>query len=113
MIIYIDKAHIRHKRVLLRVDFNVSIRGDKITDDARVRATLPTIKKLLKDDNKIILVSHLGRPKGWDDGLLLRPIAKRLHEYLPHVNLTVIDDFTTDGAKKHFEEQKDGEILFL
>lgn len=113
MIIYIDKAHIRHKRVLLRVDFNVSIRGNKITDDARVRATLPTIKKLLKDDNKIILVSHLGRPKGWDDGLLLRPIAKRLHEYLPHVNLTVIDDFTTDGAKKHFEEQKDGEILFL
>lgn len=113
MIVYIDKAHISHKTVLLRVDFNVSMKGNKITDDARIKASLPTIKFLLKDDNKIIIVSHLGRPKGWDDKFLLRPIAKRLNDYLPGVSVTVVDDFTTDGAKKLFENQKEGEILFL
>ncbi len=113
MIIYIDKAHIKNKRVLLRVDFNVSMRGNKITDDQRIRAALPTIKKLLKDDNKLIIVSHLGRPKGWDDNLLLRPIAKRLHSYLPQIDLTVVDDFMSEGAQKLFEEQKAHEILFL
>lgn len=113
MIIYIDKAHIRNKKVLLRVDFNVSMKANKITDDQRIRATLPTITKLLKDDNQLIIVSHLGRPKGWDEALMLKPIAKRLHKYLPHVPLTVIDDFKSDGAKKLFSEQKTGEILFL
>ena len=113
MIIYIDKAHIRHKKVLLRVDFNVSMKGNKITDDARIKATIPTIKKLLAEDNKLIIISHLGRPDGWDEKLRLKPIAERLHEYFPHVHLTMVDDFTTDGAKKLFEEQKEGEILFL
>ncbi len=105
MIIYIDKAHIKNKRVLLRVDFNVSMKGNKITDDARIRATLPTIKKLLKDNNRLIIVSHLGRPNGWEDKLILRPVAQRLHKYLDHVKLTVIDDFMSEGAKKIFEEQ--------
>lgn len=113
MIIYIDKAHIRNKKVLLRVDFNVSMQGKRITDDARIRAALPTIKRLLADENKLIIVSHLGRPKGWDESLLLKPIAERLHKYIPHKRLTVIDDFTSEGAKKHFEDQKIGEILFL
>ena len=113
MIVYIDKAHIKHKRVLLRVDFNVSMKGSRITDDARIRATIPTIKMLLKDGNKIIIVSHLGRPKGWDDALVLRPIAKRLHEYFPHSKLTVIDDFTSVGGREHLENQKAGEIIFL
>lgn len=113
MIVYIDKAHIRGKRVLLRVDFNVSMRGNKITDDARIKAALPTIKKLLADDNKLIIVSHLGRPHGWDDKLVLRPVAQRLHSYLPGTKLTIIDDFTTEGAKRHFQDQKTSEILFL
>lgn len=113
MLVYIDKAHIKNKKVLLRVDFNVSMKGNKITDDARIRAALPTIKKLLKENNKLIIVSHLGRPNGWDDSLILRPIAKRLHKYLPHNELTVIDDFLSDGAKKIFDDQKVGEILFL
>lgn len=113
MIIYIDKAHIRNKKVLLRVDFNVSMKGNRITDDERIRSTLPTLSKLLKDGNKIILVSHLGRPNGWDESLRLRPIAKRLHKYLPHVKLTIVDDFLSDGGQKLFEEQKAGEILFL
>jgi len=113
MIIYIDKAHIKHRKVLLRVDFNVSMHGNRVTDDARIRAALPTIKKLLSDDNKLIIVSHLGRPKGWDESLRLKPIVQRLHTYLPHKKLMIIDDFTSEGAKKHFDEQKEGEILFL
>jgi len=113
MIVYIDKAHIKHKKVLLRVDFNVSMRGNKITDDERIRASLPTIQRLLKDGNKLIIVSHLGRPKGWEEKYALRPIAQRLHKYLPHVKLTIVDDFTSEGAKKLFEEQKEGQILFL
>jgi phosphoglycerate kinase len=113
MIVYIDKAHIKHKRVLLRVDFNVSMKENKITDDERVKKTLPTIQKLLKDENKIILISHLGRPKGWDEKLKLRPVANDLQKYLPHTKITMIDDFTSSGAKKLFEEQKEGEILFL
>ncbi len=113
MIIYIDKAHIKHKRVLLRVDFNVSMKGNKITDDERIRATLPTISKLLKDNNKLIIISHLGRPEGWDDKMVLRPIAKRLHKYLFYVKLTVVDDFMSEGAQKIFEEQKYGEIVVL
>ncbi|HXF90834.1 MAG TPA: phosphoglycerate kinase, partial [Candidatus Nitrosotenuis sp.] len=113
MIIYIDKAHIRHKKVLLRVDFNVSMKGNKITDDERIRQTLPTIRKLLRDNNKPIIISHLGRPKGWDEKYMLRPIARRLSEYLKNVKLTVVDDFTTEGALKLFDEQKEGEILFL
>lgn len=113
MIVYVDKAHIKHKKVLLRVDFNVSMRGNKITDDERIRASLPTIHRLLKDGNKLIIVSHLGRPKGWEEKYALRPISQRLHKYLPHVKLTIVDDFMSDGAKKLFEEQKEGQILFL
>ncbi len=113
MIVYIDKAHIKNKKVLLRVDFNVSMKGTHITDDARIRAVLPTIKKLLKDSNKLIIISHLGRPDGWDERFRLKPIAQRLHKYLPHVKLMVIDDFTSEGAREHFENQKEGEILFL
>ena len=86
MIVYIDKAHIKNKRVLLRVDFNVPIKNRKsknrgfpyaITDDERIKSALPTIRKLLFD-NKLIIVSHLGRPDGWDDDLILRPVAKSI-----------------------------------
>ena len=121
MIVYIDRTHIKNKRVLLRVDFNVPIRNNKskdpeklyeILDDERIRSTLPTITKLLKD-NKLIIISHLGRPNGWDEKLLLRPIAKRLQKYLPRNRITVIDDFISSGAKRHFDDQKNGEIILL
>ena len=89
------------------------MKGTHITDDARIRAVLPTIKKLLKDSNKLIIISHLGRPDRWDERFRLKPIAQRRHKYLPHVKLMVIDDFTSEGAREHFENQKEGEILFL
>lgn len=117
MIIYLDSTHFRDKRVLLRVDFNVPIKERKnsyeIMDDERIKSSIPTIRKLLSNDNKIIIISHLGRPDGWDDSLVLRPVAHRLQKFLPKNKITVIDDFTSDGAKHHFENQNNGEIIFL
>lgn len=117
MIVYIDKANIKNKRVLLRVDFNVPIRETRssytITDDERIKSSISTIRRLLSDNNRLIIISHLGRPNGWDDSLVLRPIAHRLSTYLPKTKITVIDDFTSDGAKPHFDKQEGGEIIFL
>lgn len=117
MIHYLSSSKIQNKRVLLRADFNVPIKKNKnlyrITDDERIKATIPSIEKLLVGKNRIIIMAHLGRPKGWDDSLLLRPVAKKLHEYLPKTKITVIDDFTSDGAKSHFEEQEEKEIILL
>lgn len=70
------------KRVLVRADFNVPLDGDRITDDTRIRATLPTIKYLSERGAKVLLTSHLGRPKGKTPALTLQPVAKRLGELL-------------------------------
>lgn len=112
MIVYIDKAHIHNKRVLLRVDFNVPMTKNKIADDERIRQTLPTIRYLIRS-NKLIIVSHLGRPKGKDKDLTLLPVAERLKKLLPHVKITFIEDFTELETKHYFENQKNGEIIFL
>ncbi|MBI4096880.1 MAG: phosphoglycerate kinase, partial [Candidatus Levybacteria bacterium] len=94
---YIDEATIQNKRVLLRVDFNVSLNGDyTIADDARIKQSLPTIERLLKNHNKLILVSHLGRPKGREKKLSLEKVAKRLTAYLPNYTVRLVDDFMTD-----------------
>ena len=63
------------KRVLVRVDFNVPMDGKRITDDTRIRAALPTILELIRGGAKIILVTHLGRPKGFDPNLSTEPLA--------------------------------------
>lgn len=79
----ITTVPIEHHTVLLRADYNVPLSKDGvITDDFRIRASLPTIKKLLKDDCKIVIISHLGRPQGIDEALSLEPVAQRLAEYL-------------------------------
>lgn len=87
-IIYIDEARIQNKTVLLRVDFNVSLgRRNTIADDARIRQSIPTIKHLLKNKNKIVLLSHLGRPEGVDPSCSLRPVVKKLRELLPETEM--------------------------
>ncbi len=79
----VENINVKDKRVLVRVDFNVPIKEGKITNDARIVAALPTIKKLMEDGAKIVLCSHLGRPKGeYKSELTLEPVAVRLGELL-------------------------------
>ncbi len=110
---YIDEVKLENKRILLRVDYNVSLNQDKskIADDERISHSLPTIKILLPK-NKIILVSHLDRPKTRDPKLSLKIVVERLKKYLPGVKITLINDFLTE-KKDIFEKQKNGEILVL
>ena len=88
----LDQAKLANKSVVLRCDLNVPLVNGKITDDGRIRAALPTIEKLLSNECKVVLIAHLGRPKGErKPELSLRPVAQRLAE------LT--------GRKVHFSEQ--------
>jgi len=83
MITYIDQAGITRKRVLLRVDFNVSLQPDgSIRSDERIKRALPTIQKLLSDGNKLVLMSHLGQPKGYNEKLTTELLAQRLAKYV-------------------------------
>ena len=78
-----NNQNIEGKRVLLRVDFNVPLNGGSITETSRIEKVLPTIKFLIKKNAKIIIISHLGRPKGKIiPELTLEPIAKKLSKYL-------------------------------
>jgi phosphoglycerate kinase len=79
----INTVPLHGQTVLVRADYNVPLESDgTIADDFRIRASLPTIKKLLKDDCKVVIISHLGRPEGRDKKLSLEPVAQRLAEYL-------------------------------
>lgn len=79
----IETVPLQGKTVLLRADYNVPLKGDgTIADDFRIRASLPTVKRLLKDNCRVVIISHLGRPEGRDKKLSLEPIAQRLSELL-------------------------------
>ncbi|MBC8123537.1 MAG: phosphoglycerate kinase [Gemmatimonadaceae bacterium] len=78
----LKEIDLQGKRALVRVDFNVPLDEGKITDDTRIRAALPTIQYLVEHGARVILVTHLGRPKGFDESLRLTPIAERLSELL-------------------------------
>ena len=112
MLPFLSHHSITHKKVLLRVDFNVSLNANAtIADDTRIQQALPTIKLLLKNQNKIILVSHLGEPKKRDMMFSLKRVAKDLAKYLPSYHIHLVDDFLTDH--KVLKEQKQNEILLL
>ena len=102
------------KSVLVRSDFNVPLDADKnITDDGRIRAALPTLKLLLDAGAKVIVVAHLGRPKGKvNPDYSLAPVAKRLQE-LAGVKVTLASDTVGEGAKAAVAEAKPGEIVLL
>ncbi len=102
---FIGDADIREKRVLLRVDFNVPLKSDgSIADDSRIRETVQTIKYLLERQNKVIIVSHLGRPeeRNFHDSLVefmalsLEKVGRRLHAYLPDYHGHFVPDFLKD-----------------
>ncbi|MBI2034563.1 MAG: phosphoglycerate kinase [Candidatus Levybacteria bacterium] len=109
---YIDDVVIANKKVLLRVDFNVSLLSNrKIADDQRIRQSLSTIKFLLQKKNRLILVSHFGQPKKRDTSLSLRPVAKRLQEYLPETKVILVSDFYSEPDV--LKNQTENEILLL
>ena len=111
----VDDINVKGKKVLVRVDFNVPLKDGKITNDNRITAALPTIKKLVADGGKVVLCSHLGKPKnGPEDKFSLAPAAARLAE-LVDTKVTFAKDDTVVGenAKKAVAEMKDGEIVVL
>ncbi len=109
---YIDEENIENKRILLRVDYNVSLNPDHtIANDQRIKQSIPTIKYLLPK-NKIILISHLGRPEGRDENLSLKLIMPDLQKYLPNTKITFVSDFEKE-VKETFQNQQNGEIILL
>ena len=111
----VDDISVKGKRVLCRCDFNVPLKEGKITDENRLVAALPTIKKLISDGGKVILCSHLGKPKGEPKPeLSLAPVAKRLSELLGQPVLFAKDDNVVgENAKKAVSEMKDGDVILL
>ncbi|MFL5263479.1 MAG: phosphoglycerate kinase [Anaeromyxobacteraceae bacterium] len=112
----IDALDLAGKRVFIRVDFNVPLDpAGKVTDDARIRAALPTIQHAMAKKAKVILASHLGRPKGKPEDkkkLTLEPAAARLSELLRQ-DVILADDCVGDGVKKLVKDLKDGQVLLL
>ncbi len=111
----VDDINVKGKKVLVRVDFNVPLKDGVITNDNRITAALPTINKLTENGAKVVLCSHLGKPKnGPEDKFSLAPAAERLAQ-LVDTNVIFAKDDTVVGenAKKAVAEMKDGEIVVL
>ena len=111
----IDDINVKGQRVLVRCDFNVPLQDGKITDEVRLVEALPTIKKLIKDGGKIILCSHLGKPKGTPKAeFSLAPVAVRLAELLGQpVKFAKDDNVVGENAKAAVAAMKDGEVILL
>jgi phosphoglycerate kinase len=107
-------APIRGKNVLVRVDFNVSRNDDlTISDDARISHSLPTLNLLLSNNNKLILVSHLGQPKVRDYRFSLKNVGLRLQHYLPDYKVILVSDFLSEEGKAQIQKQQPNEIILL
>lgn len=111
----VDDIQVKGQRVLCRCDFNVPLKEGKITDENRLVAALPTIKKLVSDGGKVILCSHLGKPKGEPKPeLSLAPVAERLTELLgQEVKFAADPEVVGPNAKAAVEAMKDGEVILL
>lgn len=111
----VDDIQVKGKKVLVRCDFNVPIKEGKITDETRILGALPTIKKLIADGAKVILCSHMGKPKGEPKPeLSLAPVAERLSA---HLGIPVVfaadDNVVGEQAKAAVAAMKDGEVVLL
>jgi phosphoglycerate kinase len=110
---YVDEVEIKNKKILVRVDFDVSLNPDhSIANDVRIKQNLPTLQYLLKNNNTLICVAKLNRPKFRDPKHSLMPVVKRLREYLPEYKIILVDDFLTCDPNV-FKDQKPDEILVL
>lgn len=108
-----DLGEVRGRRVLIRCDFNVPLDGETITDDGRIKAALPTLTKLRSDGAKIVIMAHLGRPKGEvNPKYSLAPVAKRLGELLG-VEVKLAADVVGDSAQATVAGLADGEVALL
>ena len=110
----IDDVNLKDKKILVRVDFNVPLDENKnITDDRRITASLPTIKKIISEDGKAILMSHLGRPKGGPDPKFsLKPAAERLSQLL-NKNVKLAPDCIGEEVKQMVNQMQPGDVLLL
>ncbi len=111
----VDDINVKGEKVLVRCDFNVPLKNGVITDENRINAALPTIKKLIADGGKVILCSHLGKPKGEPKPeLSLAPVAKALSEKLgKEVVFAADDNVVGENAKKAVADMKDGDVVLL
>lgn len=111
----VDDINVSGKKVLVRCDFNVPLKNGVITDENRIVAALPTIKKLIGDGGKVVLCSHLGKPKGEPKPeLSLAPVAKRLSELLgKEVVFAADDEVVGTNAKAAVAAMKDGDVVLL
>lgn len=109
----IESLNLASKRVFIRVDFNVPIKDGVIKNDKRIRSALKTIKYAIDKKAKVILASHLGRPKGgFEKKYSLMPVGERLRDLL-NMDIKVAEDCIGDGVKKIISDMKDGEVLLL
>ncbi|WP_028783683.1 phosphoglycerate kinase [Thalassobacillus devorans] len=109
----IRDIEVQGKKVFCRVDFNVPMSNGEVTDDTRIKAALPTILHLVQDGAKVILASHLGRPKGEaHDELRLDPVARRLSDLLGRT-VTKTDEVYGDEVNRAIKDMKDGDVLLI
>lgn len=110
----VENLQVKGKRVLVRCDFNVPLKDGEITDENRIVAALPTIQKLIDNGAKVILCSHLGKPKEPSDKFSLAPVAIRLSEKLgKNVIFANDDNVVGENAKKAVENMQDGDVVLL
>lgn len=111
----VEDINVKGKRVLVRCDFNVPLKDGVITNDNRIVGALPTIKKLIENGGKVILCSHLGKPKnGPEEKFSLAPVAARLSELLGKAVVFANDDTVVgENAKKAVAEMKEGDVVLL
>lgn len=109
----VKDVDVKGKRVFCRVDFNVPMKDGQVTDDTRIRAALPTIKYLMDQGAKVLLASHLGRPKGQvEEELRLTPVAKRLSELLGK-DVQKTDEAYGESVKSEIDNMNEGDVLLL
>jgi phosphoglycerate kinase len=110
----IDKVDVRGKRVLVRVDFNVPIEGGKVADPTRISRVLPTIAKLAREGAKVIVLSHLGRPKGTiSPETSLKPVAEKMKELMGGTQVRFVGDCIGEEARNGLAGLRPGEVAVL
>jgi len=108
----VDQLEVKGRRVLVRLDLNVPLEKGHIADDLRIRASLPTVRSIVERGGTALCMSHLGRPKGADEGLRLAPVAQRLGELLGRP-VTMLPGVTGDAVKQAVAALKPGSVALL